>query len=40
MKTKERGWEDNRGTQNISIETLKGRSILDQKEVWKFGRIT
>jgi hypothetical protein len=25
MKTEERGWEDNRGNQNICIETLKGR---------------
>jgi hypothetical protein len=25
MNTKERGWEDNRGNQNNSIETLKGR---------------
>jgi hypothetical protein len=33
MKRKERGWEDNRGNQNIRIETLKGRSIVDQKEV-------
>jgi hypothetical protein len=40
MKIKECGWEDNRVNQNISIETLKGRSIVDQKEVRKFGRIT
>jgi hypothetical protein len=33
MKTKESGWKDNCGNQNISIETLKGRSIVDQKEV-------
>jgi hypothetical protein len=33
LKTKERGWEDNRENQNISIETLEGRSIVHQKEV-------
>jgi hypothetical protein len=33
MKTEERGWEDNRGNQNICIQTLKARSRVYQKEI-------
>jgi len=33
MKTEERGWEDNCGNQNISIENLQGRSIVYRKEI-------
>ena len=33
MKTKELGWKDTQGIQNIGIEDSQGNRIVDQKQV-------
>jgi len=35
MKTKELGWKDTQGIQNIGIEDFQGNRIVDQKKVLK-----
>ena len=35
MKTKELGWEETKGIQNIGIEVSQGNRIVDQKQVLK-----
>ena len=35
MKTKELGWKDTQGIQNIGIEDSQGNIIVDQKQVLK-----
>ena len=35
MKTKELGWKDTQGIQNIGIEDSQGNRIVDQKQVLK-----
>ena len=39
MKTKELGWKETQGIQNIGIEDSQGNRIVDQKQVLKIGRI-
>jgi len=42
MKTKELGWKETQGIQNIGIEDSQGNSgnrLMDQWQVLKFGRI-
>ena len=36
MKTKELGWKETQGIQNIGIEDSQGNRIVDQKQVLKF----
>lgn len=38
MKTKELGWKENHGIQNIGTEDSKG-NITTEKKYWKFRRI-
>jgi hypothetical protein len=38
MKTKEQGWKENHGIQNIGIEDFQGNIIIDQNEYCRFGR--
>jgi hypothetical protein len=35
MKTKELGWKENHGIQNIDIEDSQGNIIIDQRQVLK-----
>ena len=35
MKTRELGWKDTKGIQNIGIEDSQGNRIVDQKQVLK-----
>jgi hypothetical protein len=35
MKTKELGWKETQGIQNIGIEDSQGNRIVDQKQVFK-----
>jgi len=35
MKTKELGWKETQGIQNIGIEDSQGNRIIDQKQVLK-----
>jgi len=37
--TKELGWKENQGIQNVGIKDSQGNRIIDQKQVLKFGRI-
>ena len=39
MKTKELGWNEAQGIQNIGIEDFQGNRIVDQKQVLKIGII-
>jgi uncharacterized membrane-anchored protein len=39
MKTKELGWKENHGIQNIGIEDSQGNTIIDQRRVLQIGRI-
>ena len=39
MKTKELGWKETQGIQNIVIEDSKGNRIVQQIKCWKFVRI-
>jgi len=35
MKTKEQGWKENQGIQNIGIEDSQGNRIVEQSQVLK-----
>jgi hypothetical protein len=35
VKTKELGWKENRGIQNIGIEDCKGNTVIDKEKVLK-----
>ena len=35
MKTKELGWKETKGIQNIGIEVSQGKRIVDQRQVLK-----
>ena len=35
MKTKELGWKENQGIQNIGIEDFQGNRIVEQSQVLK-----
>jgi len=39
MKTKELGWKETQGIQNIGIEDSQGNRIVNQSQVLKIGRI-
>jgi hypothetical protein len=39
MKTKELGWKENWGIQNIDIDEYKGYIIEDKRKYREFGRI-
>jgi len=39
MKTKELGWKETQGIQNIGIEDSRGNRIVELSQVLKFGRI-
>jgi len=38
-KTKERGWKETQGIQNIGIEDSQGNRIVDQRQVPKIWEI-
>jgi hypothetical protein len=39
LKTKELGWKETQGIQNIGIEDSQGNRIVSQSQVLKIGRI-
>jgi hypothetical protein len=39
MKTKELGWKENHGIQNIGIEDCRGNIIIDQTSIANLGEV-